>query len=106
MRIKDLQIIVEQNQNKTPNEISKIIKDWCCLNKSINDVETKVMNKSIKVEGYHFIKRKGVLKFVQKQYKSKSESNHETNHETNINELFSECSSKLKDVECMLKKNK
>ena len=58
--------LINDNSNKEPREIARLINKYCKQNPSINDIETRKLNLNIKLDGYHFAKTKNIVKIKAK----------------------------------------
>ena len=64
--IETINKIIDENLNKQPREIARLINKYCSENSSINEVETRTLNKNIKLDGYNFAKTKNIVRIKAK----------------------------------------
>ena len=64
--IENINQLINDNSNREPREIARLINKYCKQNPSINDIETRKLNLNIKLDGYQFAKTKNILKIKAK----------------------------------------
>ena len=79
--------LINDNSNKEPREIARLINKYCKQNPSINDIETRKLNLNIKLDGYHFAKTKNIVKIKAKSRPISVRAT-QTNAELNLEQLM------------------
>ena len=95
--IETINKIINENSSKQPREIARLINKYCSENSSINEVETRTLNKNIKLDGYNFAKTKNIVRI---KAKSKNNKIKNTTASLETNQIITK--EKLKEIESEL----